>query len=235
VTSRVDRGGGFDLGRCPTGEIRVVVVPNEVAESRLKENLFSHHYAQDLQVVDGQPLDLRIDITTGGAFGDVRDRSGAPVDDCRVVLYDRGGNGRSSSLRVARTDVRGGFTFRDIPSGAYELRAEKSGAGKVTVPNIAVTSGGSVGPIAVVLVPFVVVAGRVETPPGTRAEVQLLLEGGGDALRTTSEPGGAFVLRDVPTGRYRVQVKAPARSPWKAAGELFVAEPGVKDLVLRPQ
>ncbi|MBM4059837.1 MAG: carboxypeptidase regulatory-like domain-containing protein, partial [Planctomycetes bacterium] len=235
VTSRVDRGGGFDLGRVPAGALRVVVVPNEVAESRLKENLFTHHYARDLQVQDGQPLELRVDIETGGVFGEVRDRDGAPIDDCRVVLFDRGGAGKSSSLRVERSDGRGAFVFRDIPAGAYELRAEKPGRGKVWRAGVAVPAHGEAGPIAVVLVPLVAVSGRIETAPGTRADVQLVPVAGGDPYRATSEPGGGFKIGDVPIGSYRVQVRVPVRAPWRPAGELVVVEPATKDVVLRAE
>src|SRR5262249_20100455 len=49
VTNRVDRGGAFDLGHVPVGKLRVTVVPREVAESRLLEHLFSHHFARDLE------------------------------------------------------------------------------------------------------------------------------------------------------------------------------------------
>lgn len=233
ITSRVDRGGVFDLGRCPQGDIRIVVVPNEVADSRLKENLFSHHYARDLQVVAEQPLDLRIDIVTGGAFGEVRDRNGAPVDDCRIVLYDRGGEGRSSALRVVRTDARGAFVCRDLPAGRYELRAEKSGQGKVTLQGLAVAGNGSdSGPFAVVLVPMVEVKGRVEVAAGARAEVRLRPTGEGEPLRTLSEPGGAFRIGDVPIGGYRAEVRVLAGAAWRPAGEVQVVE-GMREVVLR--
>lgn len=233
ITSRVDRGGVFDLGRCPQGDIRIVVVPQEVAESRLKENLFSHHYARDLQVMAEQPLDLRIDIATGGAFGDVRDRDGAAVDDCRIVLYDRGGDGRSSALRVTRTDARGGFVCNDLPAGRYELRAEKAGKGKVTLRDLAVSGTGSAsGPFSVVLVPMVEVKGRVEVAAGTRAEVRLRPTGEGEPLRTLSEPGGAFRIGDVPVGGYRAEVRVPTGAAWRPAGEVQVVE-GMREVVLR--
>jgi hypothetical protein len=233
VTSRVDRGGAFDLGRCPAGEIRVVVVPSEVAESRLKENLFSHQYARDLQVVPEQPLDLHIDIATGEVFGEVRDASGAVVDDCRIVLFDRGGDRRSSSLRVGHTDARGSFAFPSMPSGTYELRAEKSGRGKVTLRSVAVLGRGSLGPIAVVLVPMVEVEGRIETLPGTRAEVELAPAAGGDPNRATTEPGGAFRIPEVPIGRYRVRLRVPVGTPWRSGGDLEVVEPATRSVVLR--
>lgn len=235
ITSRVDRGGVFDLGRCPEGALRVVVVPSDVAESRLKENLFSHHYARDLQVVAEQPLELRIDVTTGGAFGEVRDRSGVAVDDCRLVLHDRGGDGRSSALRVARTDARGGFVFRDLPNGVYDLRADKAGKGTVTLRDVVVPVAGDVGPIAVVLQPVVEVQGRIETAPGTRARVRLIPIAGGAPYQVESEPGGAFRIPEVPVGGYRVSLSQPSGTGWRDAGELQVVEPATRNVVLRPQ
>ncbi len=235
ITSRIDRGGGFDLGRCPEGVLRVVVVPSDVAESRLKENLFSHHYARDLQVVAEQAQELHIEITTGGAFGEVRDRSGATVGDCRIVLHDRGGEGRSSALRVVRTDARGGFVFRDLPGGVYELRAEMPGKGTVTLHDVAVTVGGDTGPIAVVLLPVVEVQGRVETAPGTRARLRLSPIAGGVPYVMESEPGGAFRIPEVPVGGYQVRVSVPLGAEWRNAGELQVVEPATRNVVLRPQ
>src|SRR5262249_36314667 len=132
VTSRVDRAGAFDLGHVPAGVVRVTVVPREVAESRLLEHLFSHHFARDITVQDGVAQQLQIDIPTGAVAGLVRDWNGAPVDGCRVVLFDRGGDGRSSALRVERSDDHGAFRFPQLPAGTFEVRAHKEGFGTAT-------------------------------------------------------------------------------------------------------
>jgi hypothetical protein len=214
------------------------VVPGEVAELRLKENLFSHHYARDIQVAAEQPVDLRIEITTGSLFGEVRDSNGASVDDCRIVLFDRGGGGggRSSSLRVARTDPRGAFSFAQLPSGTYELHAEKENQGKTILMGLTVAGSGTVGPIAVVLKPVAKVTGRVvfDTPGTTRADVHFVPLDGGDDRRAGTQPDGRFELAGMPIGRYRVEVKSPANGQPRPAGEIRVVAPVTADVVLRP-
>jgi len=237
VSSRVDRGGGFDLGRCPAGPLRVVVVPGEVAETRLKENVWSHHCARDLVVVAEQPVELRIDITTGGVFGEVRDWNGVPVDDCRVVLYDRGGDGRSSSLRVARSNADGAFTFAQLPSGTYELRAEKENQGKTMLSGVVVVASGVVGPIAVVLKPIAKVTGRIvsDSPGGGACDVHFVPLDGGEDRHAGTQADGRFELASMPVGRYRVEVRSPANGKPRPAGELQVVAPTTADVLLRPE
>ncbi|MDO8349173.1 MAG: carboxypeptidase-like regulatory domain-containing protein, partial [Planctomycetota bacterium] len=198
-------------------------------------NLFSHHYARDIQVSPEQPVELRIEITTGSVFGEVRDRNGAAVDDCRIVLFDRGGDGRSSSLRVTRSDARGGFSFAQIPSGTYELRAEKENQGKATLAGVAVVGSGTIGPIAVVLTPLAKVTGRVvfDTPAPNRADVHFVPLDGGEDRHTGTQPDGRFELGSMPIGRYRVEVRSPANGKPRGAGEVFVVAPLTADLVLR--
>lgn len=238
VTSRVDRGGVFDLGHCPAGKLRVVVVPRDVAESRLLEHLFSHHFARDLVIVDGVPQQLAIAIATGSVAGEVRDWNGAPVDGCRVVLFDRGGEQRSSALRVERTDGRGRFRFAQLPAGSYELRAQRDGFGMVVVPAVDVVAGAEAGPVQVQLRATARVAGRVDVkalPRQGPIGLQLHPVGGGDVVRGGGRADGAFELKDVPVGRYRVELGVWGEPRRFRAGELEVVAPATVDVVLVPQ
>jgi len=239
ITSRVVASGEFDLGRCPPGELRVIVVPADVAASRLKDNLFSHHYARNFAVLVEQPLQLDIRITTGGAFGEVRDASGAVVADCRVVLFDRGGQGRSSSLRVQRSDARGVFRFEGVTTGTYELRAEKERTGRTTLRDVLVAEGCPRGPIAVILQPVARVAGRVEaTQPGTQAGdaaavvVRFVPLDRGEERSGFTAADGRFEWNDVVVGRYRVELNRRGGAVHRA-GEVAVSAPATLDLVLR--
>lgn len=233
IVNRVDASGFFDFGRVPVGQLRVVLVEQAVADSRLKEHLFSHLYARNIEIENERPVDLAIEIHTGSAFGEVRDDRGVLVANCRVMLYDRGGDGRSSSLRTIRSDDRGAFRFVGIPSGRYELRAEKAGQGKKSLFGIVITRGGVTGPLDVTIARQVKVAGRVvfSTPtPPERAALMLHPADGGAPLRTKVEPDGSFELPAAPVGSYRAEVRVPGAT--KAAGHVDVVAPETRGLVL---
>lgn len=238
VTSRVDAGGSFDLGRCPTGPLRIVVVPREVAESRLLEQLFSHHFARDLQVEDAVPQSLHIDITTGSVRGQVRDWNGAVVDDCRVVLFDHGGAGRSSALRLTRTDAGGNFVLPQLPSGEFEVHAQKDGFGKAAVARVTVAAGGNVDALAITLAATARVRGRVDVAGlPLKGPLGLILQphGGGAEVRGGGKADGSFELHDVPAGSYRVAIEVWGDPHRYAAGELAVQPPLTDGVVLTPE
>jgi protocatechuate 3,4-dioxygenase beta subunit len=231
TTSRVDRAGTFDLGRCPEGALRVVVVPKDVAESRLLENLFSHQFARDLTVVNEQSQELQIDVVTASVRGEVRDRSGAPVADCRVWLHDRGGAGRSSALRSQRTDGRGAFLIAQLPLGAYELRAEKDSAGTAT-SQLVVDRAAEFGPITIELVPLGRVRGQIDPKSlvDGRGAILLLPDAAQNTVKGNVDRDGRYELRNVPLGQYRVVLETgPAAGTPAVIGtcEVSSAEPVV--------
>ncbi|MBK8097402.1 MAG: carboxypeptidase regulatory-like domain-containing protein [Planctomycetes bacterium] len=236
ATSRVDGGGAFDLGHVPVGKLRVAVVPRDIAESRLLEYLFNHHFARDLVVVDGQPQQLAIDIVTGSVVGEVRDWNGKPVAGCRVVLHDRGGDGRSSSLRSERTDGRGQFQFVQMPSGVFEVRANKEDFGAAAQTGIVIAGGGTVGPLVLTLLPLATVRGRVQVS-GLVKKGPLgisLVPANGEPVRGGGAADGAFELKNVPPGRYRVEIGVWGDRTRYQAGELQVVAPVTADVVLVP-
>jgi hypothetical protein len=238
VTSRVDRAGTFDLGLVPAGALRLSVVPREVAESRLLEHLFSHDYARDLVVVDGVAQELAIEIATGALRGLVRDWNGAPVDGCRIVLFDRGGDGRSSALRVERSDAAGAFAFPQLAAGVFELRAQKDGYGAAAPTTVTVTTGSETGPVLVALRAIARVEGRVEVEAlPRRAPMGLTLHplGGGEPVRGGARAEGPFELKDVPEGSYRVELQLWGDPTVRAAGTLEVRAPATTGVVLVPQ
>jgi hypothetical protein len=238
VTSRVDRAGTFDLGRMPAGPIRVVVVPKEVAEARLWENLFSHHFVRDLTVVDGVPQELAIAIATGSVTGGVRDPMGAPVDNAKIVLIDRGGEGRSSALRVVHTDASGTFRLAGLATGSYEVQAQKDGIGSAAKGRVDVIAGAEAGPLWLTLRVTAKVSGRVDVArfaKRTWLSLTLYPLAGGDPVRGGALAEGQFEVKDVPEGRYRVEVQQVGETQVYAAGEIDVRAPETKGLVLSPQ
>ncbi len=237
-TSRVDRSGTFDLGRVPAGLVRFVVVPKEVASSRLWENLFSHHFVRDLTVVDGVAQELSIDITTGSVAGVVSDWRGEPVAGCKIVLFDRGGEGRSSALRVERTDASGAFHLGQLPSGKFEVQAQKEGYGLAKSVTLAVTAGSEAAPLLLSLRATAKVVGRVEVrgiQQHAAIGITLTPLDGGDPVRGGALAEGPFELKDVPEGRYRVALQWWLDKVSYAAGELDVIAPRTNDVVLVPQ
>lgn len=238
ATSRVDRGGSFDLGRMPAGPVRVVVVPKEVADARLWENLFSHHFVRDLTIVDGVPQELAIAIATGAVAGGVRDASGAPVDNAKIVLFDRGGEGRSSALRVLHTDASGAFRLAGLAAGNYEVQASKDGLGSAPKGRVDVVAGAEAGPLWLTLRTTARVTGRVEvTGFAKKAWLGLQLHplAGGEPVLGGALPSGQFEVKDVPEGRYRVEIRQADLPQVYAAGEIEVRAPETKDLLLVPR
>ncbi|MEQ1632070.1 MAG: carboxypeptidase-like regulatory domain-containing protein, partial [Planctomycetota bacterium] len=213
TTSRVDRTGAFDLGRCPEGALRVVVVPKDVAESRLLENLWSHNFARDLVVDADRAVDLQIDLATFAAFGEVRDAGGRPVADCRVVLHDSGGEGRSSALRSTRTDQSGTFRVDQLAFGRYVVQAEKDsvGRGRTEFSN---EGAREFGPIAIELAALGRVRGRVDPKSleGGRGTIVLVAVSGSNTARTSVDRSGRFDVRNVPLGSYRVLLQTGAET-----------------------
>src|SRR4051794_7967304 len=60
---------------------------------------------------------------TAALSGLVADQTGAPLAGVRVTI-------RGAVDRTADTGVNGGFAFRDLPPGDYELSAELAGFGR---------------------------------------------------------------------------------------------------------
>lgn len=230
VTSRVDRGGAFDLGRCPEGALRVVVVPKDVAESRLMENLFSHHFAEDRTVIAEQPMELTIAVETSAVFGEVRGPNGRPVADARVVLHKVQDGGASSALRVVRTDAHGRFRAEQLPLGRFDVRVEHSGTGRAST-KVVLTSPTELGPLVVDLVATTTVRGKLDPAAleGGRGVVLLRPTNGGAELRADVRGDGSFQFRDVDRGSYTAVLRTGSREETIGACE----GNGEPELVLR--
>ncbi|MCR9246104.1 MAG: carboxypeptidase-like regulatory domain-containing protein [bacterium] len=231
VTSRVEGAGWFELGKVPEGRLQLVVVSAAVADSRLKENMFSHLYSKTFDVVADRPIDATIRIETGVAFGFVTDHLGRPVDNCKMRLHDRGGDGRSSALRHARSEG-GRFVFDQIPAGTYELRADCD-QGSALRGGIVIPSGARVGPLDIGLIPNAEFSGQVyvdqRTPPrGT--SLLLIPTAGGPPIRRRLDRDGTFEWDRVPAGQYRAEVQTAGRR--LRAGSVFVVAPKTSDVTL---
>jgi hypothetical protein len=172
--------------------------------------------------------------------GEVRDWRGAPVPDCRIVLFDRGGAGHSSALRIARTDGSGTFAFTQLPAGSYELTAQVDDFGKGSAHAVSVPAGAVVGPLAIALQAVARVQGRVAVDGLPRSRRLLVLQPdlppdrGGEVVRGGCAEDGAFDLRGVPLGRYQVVATAGKEAPL-ALGELVVADRTMTGVVLTPR
>jgi len=74
------------------------------------------------------------DAQTGGIRGEVTDAAGSPIQGAEIVLN---GNGYT---RTARTDAAGNYGFSGLPSGPYDLVAQKRGFRRTAMP-VRVTVG----------------------------------------------------------------------------------------------
>jgi protocatechuate 3,4-dioxygenase beta subunit len=174
----------------------------------------------------------------GRLAGRVVDETGAPVPDAVLRLEEEGGQpmtvGRDSFF-FARgasevvSDEEGRFTFADVPAGHPVVRASADGHLPGALGPLAVTAGGSVSGLRIVLPHGATVTGRVATPD--RAGVA------GASVRVIAPPMGAGTFDATPgaqtdgDGNYLLEGVAPGPQSIVAEKEGFAR--AVRDLDVR--
>ncbi|HUR27693.1 MAG TPA: carboxypeptidase regulatory-like domain-containing protein, partial [Planctomycetota bacterium] len=148
------------------------------------------------------------DVIVGELHGVVRDRAGAPVPDCNVIV-----NGRDRfGLDVeCRTDARGRYAFAHVPLGRISLQALNS-RGNTTHDAFAVEVGEN--ELDVTLLEYCRVAGvvalsRIQVPATAPIDVVLeMVDGPVNYLPrgTVERASGKFEIQKVMAGAYRVRV-----------------------------
>lgn len=126
------------------------------------------------------------------------------------------------ATRSTRADAQGAFTFRSIPPGRYVVMARNPSQWAST--ELAV-HGDDIGGVALSLQPGLTISGRVTfegtmpaplTPAGTRVPIPAALTGAGVSLALPTieiEASGAFAIRNVVPGRYRIGSERGTRTP----------------------
>ncbi len=211
---RSDRVGAFKMGPLLPGAYRVQVD----AEN---DDVFATSPAVDVTVARNATADVRLVATRpgGGLEGRVVDGRGRPVTDAYVTalleaIDDDGHAWRphytwTSPKRLVGAD--GSFRLDALAAGTYSVRAARSGGGEATVAHLALGARQTI-----VIQPTGVLAGVAVSASG--APVTDVVVTATDRVRDLSREervyftGGAFALRDLPAGEYKLTVNNDPRS-----------------------
>lgn len=149
----------------------------------------------------------------------ISEDTGRPVSSALVALRGPWGSA------AARVEDDGGFCFRDLVPGSYDLAARDGDMRSETLEGLLLEAGGEVRDLALVLRGGTWVEGRVldrrSGEPVVGARVLAHCEAGMGLSTGTSDGDGDFTLTGVPAGRHRLSVSAAGYS----MGELLLDVP----------
>jgi protocatechuate 3,4-dioxygenase beta subunit len=168
-----------------------------------------------IETSEGSAVQLTFALTSGAVLeGKVLDTSGSPVQGARVRFgsLDPPPAGIDANYRDPEdpvTESDGTFRLEGLIPGRYRLTAEAEGA----APSAAVEASTGSGTASVLrLAQAFVIAGNVRGPgggpiSGVEVQIQQPVDGGWRTVeRGPTAPDGAFEIRDIPAGTYRVRV-----------------------------
>ena len=119
----VDERGRFDLGVVSAGEGTVSVMGGE---GGMFMGPGQAVWSQQVQLAEGEPKELTVDINTSSIAGAVYLPDGSPAAkvfvQARAQLGGRGFEGRVRKFLATNDD--GSFLFRDVAEGTYTIRVE---------------------------------------------------------------------------------------------------------------
>ncbi len=121
--AEVDERGRFDLGVVSAGEGTVSVIGGE---GGMFMGPGETVWSQQVELAEGEPKDLLLDINTSSIRGVVYTPEGAPAGKVFVQARAQiGKGGRSGRVRkFTNTNDDGTFEFRDVAEGVYTIRVE---------------------------------------------------------------------------------------------------------------
>jgi hypothetical protein len=222
------REGAYRLRGLPTGEI-------EAYSQRVGRGKASKKFvAQGREMIEWNPV-LAQDLEIRGR---VLDENDASLEGFVLLVEEQtlGGRGRRETLKKARTDGAGLFTFGELSDLAYRITVHESENSLPCGLLEEVRPGGGEVEIRVdrQALSSAYLLGRVQDAQGNAypgAKVICYSAIGGYRVFFTGKEGGAFRLGPLPSGRYAVEVQVPGHASL-ALGEHEV-EPGEeKDLGL---
>lgn len=167
--------------------------------------------------------DAQATATAGGELGNVsgqvRNRvTGEPIRKAVVALEKVGETSQSRATRSVFSDAEGRFTFDRVLPGRYTIFADRLGflGGLRTGGNslgrtrmLQVAPGGSIHDVAIDLIPYAVITGRVldeDGDPIERATVVVTARWRqGDTQSTTTNDAGEFRISSLRPGKYLVR------------------------------
>jgi hypothetical protein len=172
---------------------------------------------QAVEVQGGRAARVKVVIAAarGRITGFVME-AGRPVGDAFVTAArEEGGPAEGDAPAVAWswsrlpavTDADGAFTLDGLVAGRYRVRAYRKGGGEAAVGGVAPG-----GVVTLVLRPQGAIAGIVSTAAGPAEDFAIAVEdreAGVGRVETFLHTGGAWIVRDLPSGRFVVSATAP--------------------------
>jgi protocatechuate 3,4-dioxygenase beta subunit len=258
AAARTDDKGEFRIAGLSAGQYYVVA--RDMAFSKAGDATGVQRYpatfypggisaatARPISVTAGQEaarIEFRVTLVRpAGISGVLRTPDKRPLTSGAVILVPRDGS-ILDTLPAEDVEITpdGRFTFRNVPPGAYQLRARASVDAKQAALfgsfAVQVSPGRSVEGIAVSLVPGAAIQGRVEWTGG-KAPVDLRTlrvrapfaddTAFGDSLSGTVGSDGSFRIRGVMTGRHYLTVEG--LPPGSAVVGILVRG---RDMLLQP-
>ena len=161
---------------------------------------------------------LVVEGASGTITGRVVDAVGRPVTDAFIKAEresEAAGRQRGGGLRDARwgwdekpavTDLDGRFTVERLAPGKYTVLAYRRGGSDAYAEGVAVGSD-----VTLTIEPTASLAGTVETGGGAPREIRISIADSDTGVERTEQffmQGGAWVIRDLPAGKYDVSATA---------------------------
>ena len=234
-------GSNSDVSR--RAKSRFGLCPRAVAEARERSAMLSRSYTQILDVVDGVPQELTIQLSVGNLVGSVQRGDGEPVTDARVEARPIKDGDQFSNLTMLfdRTDSKGRFKIRDLPVGTWGLQV-RDDSGRADKTGITVVPGIDNGPVQVTLRSTVTVRGRVDRSSFEERPRWMIVEWKRvdevDDLYRTNGRGfvvqdDTFTVRNLLPGTYEVSWRGQNLPSDVRAPTVVVGSEGLDDFEVR--
>lgn len=232
----VGETGLFDMGEVPVGEhlLRIVSLPGPTGQYDLS-------IGRRVKVEKEIPAEVYFEILTGEIEGRVvRESDGATVRGVRVNAELVGEDEEYEVRLSTATVLDGSFRFDGVPVGTFKIDALSRDTPSRPVTDVEVTYGGKAGPVELVLITAVTVAGRVVLPDGLEPPRWMgMMVKGKEAISGTgrwvwiSRDDGTFETRELIPGSYSAKVHGDfGEGVGFKPVDLHVHERGVTDLLL---
>ena len=250
----VDERGRFDLGVVSAGKGTVSVMGGE---GGMFMGPGQAMWSQEVELAEGEPKDLLVDINTSSISGVVYMPDGSPAAkmfvQARAQLGARGFEGRVRKFLPTNDD--GTFTFRDVAEGSYTIRVEGGDddqAYEAQVTKVEVRASQPVAGLVVQLKAKVMTTGTVDmSAVADKGRWRYMtVKRLGPAVAPPNEgtvsigfgvdEDGSFSTDEVFPGRYEAELIVNLKGREQvnyACGVIDVGEGGAKDLelVARPK